>query len=187
MQAAYRSAGVERYAAWVHESDGGMRAELSGRGYTIDETTRAMDMRLDDLSLAAPEVELGRPDWAEHLRIIDVPGLLSEADPSAFHILVAQLAGANVATAIAFDHDGDCGLFNVGTLEAARTRHGTHRASSPRRRRTWLLHREPAVHRHRRAGLRGGRLPRPRPHPRVRAVGDTTRVTPARRWSTLGP
>src|SRR6478672_5859606 len=47
MAAAYRAAGVERYAAWVHESDEGMRAELSGRGYAVEESTRAMAMSLD--------------------------------------------------------------------------------------------------------------------------------------------
>ena len=52
--AAYRSAGVDRYAAWVHESDEGMRAELTGRGYTLEESTRAMGMALDDLSRRAP-------------------------------------------------------------------------------------------------------------------------------------
>jgi ribosomal protein S18 acetylase RimI-like enzyme len=82
-----------------------------------------MGMSLDPVSVALPEVELGPPDWAEHLRIIGVPaGLLSGADPSAFHILVVRLAGENVATAMAFDHDGDCGVFNMSTLEAARRR-----------------------------------------------------------------
>jgi hypothetical protein len=42
MAAAYGAAGVERYAAWVHESDEGMRAELSARGHAIDESTRSM-------------------------------------------------------------------------------------------------------------------------------------------------
>ena len=123
MDAAYDSAGVDRYAAWVHESDEGMRAELSSRGYTLDESTRAMGMSLDPVSVALPEVELAPPDWAEHLRIIGVPaGLLSGADPSAFHLLEVRLAGENVATAMAFDHDGDCGVFNMSTLEAARRR-----------------------------------------------------------------
>jgi GNAT superfamily N-acetyltransferase len=123
MEGAYRSAGIDRYAAWVHEGDEGMRAELTRRGYTLAEFTRAMGMSLDDVSLTVPEVELGPPDWAEHLRIIGVPpDLLSGADPSGFHILVAQLAGENVATAMAFDHNGDCGVFNMGTLEAARRR-----------------------------------------------------------------
>jgi GNAT superfamily N-acetyltransferase len=126
MEAAYNSAGVDRYAAWGHESDDGMRAELSGRGYAVGESTRAMGMSLDDIALAPPEVELQPLDWAdylEYLRIVGVPaGLLSGADPSAFHILGARLAGENVATAIAFDHDGDCGVFNMSTLEAARRR-----------------------------------------------------------------
>jgi ribosomal protein S18 acetylase RimI-like enzyme len=126
MEAAYARAGIERYAAWVHESDEAMRAELSGRGYTLDESTRAMGMSLTDIALSRPEIDLGPSHWSEHLeylRIVGVPpGLLSGADPSAFHILVARLAGENVATAMAFDHDGDCGVFNVSTLEAARRR-----------------------------------------------------------------
>jgi len=126
MEATYRSAGVDRYAAWVHESDEGMRAELSSRGYILEESTRAMGMSLGDVSLGAPEVELGPADWGEYLRILGVlgapAGVLSGADPSAFHILVARIADENVATAMAFDHDGDCGLFNVSTLEAARRR-----------------------------------------------------------------
>ena len=129
MAAAYNSAGVDRYAAWVHESDEGMRAELSSRGYTLDESTRAMGMSLDDISLALPEVDANvgpLSDWdeyLEYLRILGVPaGLLSGADPSAFHTLVARLDGENVATAIAFDHDRDCGVYNMSTIEAARRR-----------------------------------------------------------------
>ena len=94
MVAAYRSAGIDRYAAWVHESDEGMRAELSGRGYTIAESTLAMGMSLDAISLTLPEVELGPLDWPEYLQylqIVGVPaGLLSGADPSAFHTLAAR-------------------------------------------------------------------------------------------------
>ena len=44
-------------------------------------------------------------------------GLLSGADQAAFHVLVARLGGENVATAMAFDHGSDCGVFNVTTLE----------------------------------------------------------------------
>jgi ribosomal protein S18 acetylase RimI-like enzyme len=123
MEAAYRCARVDRYAAWVHESDEGMRAELSRRGFTIDESTRAMGMSLTDAPLGVAEFELGPSDWAEHLRIIGAPpGLLSGADPRAFHILVARFDGEPVAAAMAFDHNGDCGVFNMGTLEAARRR-----------------------------------------------------------------
>ena len=47
-----------------------MRAELSGRGYTIEESTLAMGMSLDDISLALPEVELGPLDWPEYLEYL---------------------------------------------------------------------------------------------------------------------
>ncbi len=124
MEAAYSSAGIDRYAAWVHESDEGMRAELSSRGYSINESTRAMGMSLDDVSLPLPKFELGPLNWAEYLdylQLVGAPaGLLGGADPTAFYLLVARRAGENVATALAFDHDGDCGVYNMSTLEPAR-------------------------------------------------------------------
>ena len=43
-------------------------------------------------------------------------------ESSAFHLLVARLDGESVATAIALDHEGDCGIYNVGTSEHARRR-----------------------------------------------------------------
>jgi GNAT superfamily N-acetyltransferase len=123
MEAAYAAAGVTRFAAWVHESDRAMRTDLEQRGYTLDETTRAMGMALDDIRVPRPEIELGPPDWNEYLRIVGVPpGFLSSADPGAYHILVARLDHHNVSTAMAFDHGTDCGIYNVGTLEHARRR-----------------------------------------------------------------
>jgi ribosomal protein S18 acetylase RimI-like enzyme len=123
LEAAYAAAGVERFAAWVHESDETMRSELERRGYALDTSTRAMGMPLDDIRLPRPDVELGPPDWLEHLRIAAAPpGLLGGVDKSAFHLLVARLDDENVATAIAFDLHGDCGIYNVGTLERARRR-----------------------------------------------------------------
>ena len=123
MEAAYADAGVTRFAAWVHENDEAMRADLERRAYTLDETNRAMGMALGDIRLPRPQIELGRSEWAEYLRIIGVaPDFLSGADPAAFHIRIAQLDGENVAAAMAFDHDGDCGIYNVGTLEHARRR-----------------------------------------------------------------
>jgi GNAT superfamily N-acetyltransferase len=123
MEAAYEVAGVTRFAAWVHESDAAMRGALERRGYTVDEVTRAMGMTLEDIRLPSPELELGPADWSEHVRLAGMPrGFLSGADPSVFHVLVASLGGENVSTAIAFDFAGDCGIYNVGTLEPARRR-----------------------------------------------------------------
>jgi ribosomal protein S18 acetylase RimI-like enzyme len=123
METAYAAAGVPRFAAWVHERDQAMRGDLQRRGYRLDESTRAMGMALEDLRLLRPQLDLGPPDWLEYLRILGVPpNFLSGADPAAFHVLVARLGGESVATAMAFDRDRDCGIYNVTTLERARRR-----------------------------------------------------------------
>jgi ribosomal protein S18 acetylase RimI-like enzyme len=123
MEAAYAEARVTRFAAWVRESDQATRSDLEQRGYTLDASTRSMGTSLDDIRLPRPEIELGPPDWSEYLRILGVPpGLLAGADHDAFHVLVARLAGENVATAMAFDHDADGGIYNVTTLDHARRR-----------------------------------------------------------------
>ena len=123
MEATYAAAGVTRFAAWVHERDQALRGDLQRRGYTLDSSTRAMGMALDEIRLPRPQLDLGPPDWLEYLRILGVPpDFLSGADPAAYHILVARLDGENVAAAMAFDFGGDCGIYNVGTLERARRR-----------------------------------------------------------------
>ena len=137
MAAAYGSAGIERYAAWVHESDEGMRAELSGRGYTIAESTLAMGMSLDAISLALPEVDLAPLDWPEYLeylQIVGVPaGLLSGADPSAFHTLAARHAGETSrpqlpsTTAVT----AACTTVHARDGTTARARHRAHRTARP--------------------------------------------------------
>ena len=123
METAYASAGIERFAAWVHERDLSLRADVERRGYRLDQSTRAMGMALADIRLPRPELELGAPEWSRYLSTFGLPaGLLSEGDHGAFHVLVARRYGEDVATAMAFDHDGDCGIYNVGTLEGSRRR-----------------------------------------------------------------
>jgi ribosomal protein S18 acetylase RimI-like enzyme len=123
MEAAYARAGVRRFAAWAHETDLALRTDLERRGYTIDTSTRAMGLSLDRVRVPRPELDLAPPDWFEYLRIVGVaPDFLSAADPAAYHILVARLDGENVAAGMAFDRDGDCGIYNVGTLDHARRR-----------------------------------------------------------------
>jgi GNAT superfamily N-acetyltransferase len=126
MQATYASAGVDRFAAWVHESDEALRDELQARGHTLDTSTRAMGMALSDALLPRPQMALAVAEWPEYLRYLDAfglpAGLLAGVDPSAFHVRTARLHGETVATALAFDLGDDCGIYNVSTLEHARRR-----------------------------------------------------------------
>jgi ribosomal protein S18 acetylase RimI-like enzyme len=123
LEAVYAAAGIDRFAVWVHERDRALARELERRGYALDTTTRAMGMALDEVRLPAPRLDLAPADWAEALRVMELPpDFLEAADPAAFEILIARLDGENVAAAIALDHDGDRGIYNVGTLEHARRR-----------------------------------------------------------------
>jgi ribosomal protein S18 acetylase RimI-like enzyme len=123
MEATYAAAGITRFAAWVHERETAMQGDLQRRGYVLDASTRAMGMALDQLRLPRPELELGTLDWPTYLRLFGLPpGLLRGADHAAFHLVVARLDGEPVATAMAFDHEGDGGIYNVTTLEHARRR-----------------------------------------------------------------
>jgi GNAT superfamily N-acetyltransferase len=119
MEAVYAEAGVARFAAWVHESDEPMRAELERRGYTLDTTTRAMGMALDDIAVPRPQIPLRPARWLEYLTMERLPlDFLATADHAAFHLLAARADGEMVAAALAYDY----GVYNVGTVEKARRR-----------------------------------------------------------------
>ena len=123
MEAVYAGAGVARFAAWVHESDEPMRAELEQRGYTRDTTTRAMGMALDDIAVPRPEIPLRPARWLEYLTMEHLPlDFLATADHAAFHLLAARIDGEMVAAALAYDFGDDCGIYNVETVEKARKR-----------------------------------------------------------------
>jgi ribosomal protein S18 acetylase RimI-like enzyme len=123
MEAAYAAAGVTRFAAWAHEDDAAMRDDLERRGYGVNESTRAMGLALADVRLPWPDIELGSLDWSGYLRLFGLPpDLLRRSDLTGFRLVVARLGGEDAAAALAFDHDGDCGIYNVGTVERARRR-----------------------------------------------------------------
>jgi GNAT superfamily N-acetyltransferase len=124
MEAAYASAGVDRFAAWVHESDETMRHELENRGYTLDVPTRAMGMALSDIRVPRPEIDVGAADWSVYLAYVDAlaPGLLAGVDPSTYRVVAAREDGETVAAGLSLDVGDDCGISNVWTLEHARRR-----------------------------------------------------------------
>src|SRR5947199_306866 len=49
-------------------------------------------------------------------------GCLAGVAPEPFHLLLARVNGEIVGTALGFDRAGDCGVFNVSTLEHVRRR-----------------------------------------------------------------
>ena len=118
--------GVERFAAWVHETDE-LHAGRSAAGATPSTRRRARWACRSTTS--RPRAGRGCPRaGTTYLRIFGLPaGLLGGADPSVFHVCSPASPARVSPTAIAFDHDGDCGIFNVATLEP---RGG---AGSPRR------------------------------------------------------
>jgi ribosomal protein S18 acetylase RimI-like enzyme len=122
----YADAGVEDYAVWAHESEAASIDALEARGYHVDTWTRAMAMSLDSISLPRPRLELGPSEWPDYLELLTrlgaPEGLLTDVDPDAFHVRVAAVNGESVATAIAYDHGGACGIYNVGTLPQLRRR-----------------------------------------------------------------
>jgi GNAT superfamily N-acetyltransferase len=123
MESVYLAAGVTHFAAWVHESDVNLRGDLERRGYLVAETTRAMGMSLNDIRLPRPQIAVGTAHWSEYLRAGGLPpGFLSGADHAAFHVLVTRIDGEIVSAALAYDHDTDCGIYNVETTPRARRR-----------------------------------------------------------------
>jgi GNAT superfamily N-acetyltransferase len=123
MEAAYAAAGVERFAAWVHESNAPLRAAIEARGYTLNEANRMMGMSLDEIRVPRPAIEALSHEWQGHLDYLwaedGVPeGFLAGLEPDVFRAVNA----GTLATGISFDHDGDCAVFNVGTVPQARRR-----------------------------------------------------------------
>ena len=119
----YAASRVSGYAVWVHESDDGTREELEMRGYHIATSTRAMGMERAEFRDVSAEIHLAPSDWREHKRILGVdPDLLRLLDVSNLGVLVAAHGGEHVATGLSFDHQGDCGIYNITTIPSARRR-----------------------------------------------------------------
>ncbi|MCA1842124.1 MAG: hypothetical protein LC792_02840 [Actinobacteria bacterium] len=123
MESAYAAAGVDQFRAWIHETDVAMRADLERRGYHLAETTRAMGMDLGELPSVPPAIELGPPEWSSHLALLGMPaGFLDGVDEAVLRVAVVRGGDETIATGLAFDFDGDCGIYNVTTVEPARRR-----------------------------------------------------------------
>ena len=125
-EAAYADARVPEYAVWAHESEPETIAELERRGWRPDTSTRAMAMALEDFAAPLPQVHAVTGDWQDYLRFLTrsgaPEGVLAGVADGVYEVRLIEAAGETVAGAIAYDHDGDCGIYNVGTLPHARRR-----------------------------------------------------------------
>lgn len=119
----YARQGIEHFAVWVHESEAEVAAELRARGYAFDSATRTMAMPVEELEdVDGSTLEVIEPGPAEFWAVDGPEGLTPELDPAGACFYVARLDGENVSMLMAFDHAGDCGIYMVGTVEAARRR-----------------------------------------------------------------
>jgi predicted GNAT family acetyltransferase len=81
-----------------------------------------MGMALADLR-PRPAVAVEAVDWPAYLRLEGLPpDFLAAADHEALHVLGVRVDGALAAAALAYEHAGDCGIFNVGTTPRYRRR-----------------------------------------------------------------
>lgn len=121
VERSYADRGVERYAVWVHESEEATAREIKARGYSYDSSTRTMAMPISDLAdVDTSKLDLTEPSTAEYWRIHGLAGLLPELSADGSHIYISRFKGENASTLMGFDHEGDCGIYNVGTVPAAR-------------------------------------------------------------------
>ncbi|HEX6665792.1 MAG TPA: GNAT family N-acetyltransferase [Solirubrobacterales bacterium] len=130
IERAYADRGVERYAIWVHESEVTGADEIKARRYDHDTSTRTLAMRTADLrEVDTSGLDLVETSLEEFWSIAGVDGMVPELQSEGAHFYVSRFNGENAATLMAFDHDGDCGIYMVGTATAAR-RHGLATALS---------------------------------------------------------
>jgi GNAT superfamily N-acetyltransferase len=117
------AADIDHFAAWVHESDSAFQRDLERLHFTLDTTTRAMAMSLDDIRLPQTALELRPLPWSEYLRVFELPaGLLAGGVGGDMQLTVAWLESEPVASALSFELAGDCGIYNVATVPHARRR-----------------------------------------------------------------
>ena len=182
MEAAYTAGGVTQFAAWVHESDAPMRGDLEQRGYTLQETTRAMGMALDDIRLPRPEIELAPADWGEYLRASGFPpgpprgrrsGKVSRPRRASRGRERRRRAGVRSRLRLR-----DLQRRHPGARPAARPGHGPYDHRPPRCARPRMRDGERPVDRDGRGRIRRRRLPGSGAVPRVRATGRARRRLP---------
>lgn len=121
IESAYVSRGVERYAVWVHESEAAVAREVQARGYGYDSSTRTMAMPIADLAeVDTSTLDLVEPTLERFWHVDGLEDIVPDLAAERAHFYVARSNGEDAAMLMAFDHDGDCGIYIVGTRPVAR-------------------------------------------------------------------
>jgi GNAT superfamily N-acetyltransferase len=130
----FHDAGIEAWTVWVPRADERSAEMLAAAGHVLDGSPVVMCAALEDLELdpALP----GAISWtgaAPLQALVSIAGPAFEFDPGelarAFEVsppgaltYIAEHDGRPAASVMAFDHDGDCGIYWVATAEEARGR-----------------------------------------------------------------
>jgi GNAT superfamily N-acetyltransferase len=131
---AYDEAGITAWTVWVPAADTETAGLLEERGHALDSDPAVMCARMEEMQL--DPARLDGVDWTGEASLADIarvagPAFGFEGDglvravsgptPGA-HNYIARLEGEPVATVMAYDHEGDCGIYWVATTEHARGR-----------------------------------------------------------------
>jgi GNAT superfamily N-acetyltransferase len=130
---AYDKAGVLAWTVWTPQHDSQARSALEGAGHKLDSSPQAMAAPLEEIDVGQGAVGL---DWERANGVADMCQILEaafgwEREPTekvmtgldrVGHVYVARVEARPAACVAAFDAGGDCGIYNVGTLAAARGR-----------------------------------------------------------------
>jgi GNAT superfamily N-acetyltransferase len=125
----YRDAGIEAWTVWVPGADAKARQALERAGHTLDADPAAMVVELDELALPT-ETERFEGALAEVLTVNDRSYPFDDAFTRALarmpaedaHLYVGRTDGRPAAAVMAFDEEGDCGIYLVATIPEARGR-----------------------------------------------------------------
>lgn len=122
IERAYAHRGVERYAVWVHEAEAVVARGVEARGYVYDSSTRTMAMPIADLGarIDTSTPDLVEPTLERFWSVDGLDGLVPNLAADRAYFYIARFDGEATAMLMAFDHDGDCGIYMVGTRPEAR-------------------------------------------------------------------
>ena len=130
----YDDAGVTAWTVWAHPGDAAATGVLERSGHRLDATPAAMGRELDTVTAhMPPEAEWTRDaDLGELLRVNDEAygwadtrpwtRALSRLPPEEVHRYLLSVDGRPACGLLTHEHAGDCSVWLVATLAAARGR-----------------------------------------------------------------